>query len=392
MKKIILLLFAVALLCGCSQLSDYSSHTNAPTAVISPTPIDAPIIESTPMSTSDLYRFVQEEYPAEWSEDLYEGNKLICIIDAEVDWRSGPYMRYVIERRPFDEEEMTNILRLFSNDPELTVPAKKQKLNFNVDGTEATASWDDKSFGVGLTYGTGWIMQPERWVMQGDAYPGEPTGTTLDNVRITSDEAAAKSIEFLSEAGIEGFTLTYYEKSRLISGQLPITIYCEGWELWFIREYPQYIPYSLSKIQKNQLLSLPSIEKTAPIAQEFIKLFVTEDGCISLTWYSPTVKVDEEYVREPLLSFDQVKEVIRDYLDRGIENAPKKREDAIWVYSIKLTYAITEHPSDRNRAVLIPVWLAEYSTEARHSDGELPFLLCINAVTGERIDPFYYAG
>ena len=50
-------------------------------------------------------------------------------------------------------------------------------------------------------YGAYSGVQPESWVMAGEAYPGEPKGTTLQNVKLTQAEAAPRRRRSSSRRG-----------------------------------------------------------------------------------------------------------------------------------------------------------------------------------------------
>lgn len=65
-------------------------------------------------------------------------------------------------------------------------------------------------------------------MIAGEAYPGEPKGTTLDNVKISQQEAYEMVNSFLDEVGIENMGIAEAEKARLL---LDITFetVSEGW-------------------------------------------------------------------------------------------------------------------------------------------------------------------
>ena len=67
-------------------------------------------------------------------------------------------------------------------------------------------------------YGAYSGVQPESWVMAGEAYPGEPKGTTLQNVKLTQAEAEAAAEAFLEQAGLTYLGLAGAEKARVLQG------------------------------------------------------------------------------------------------------------------------------------------------------------------------------
>ena len=61
--------------------------------------------------------------------------------------------------------------------------------------------------------------QAESMVMDGEAYPGEPAGTTLQNVKISQEEAEAAAEAFLEHAGLAYLGLAEAEKARILLGE-----------------------------------------------------------------------------------------------------------------------------------------------------------------------------
>ena len=83
--------------------------------------------------------------------------------------------------------------------------------------------------------------QAESMVMDGEAYPGEPAGTTLQNVKISQEEAEAAAEAFLEHAGLAYLGLAEAEKARILQSTTYETL-SEGWQLTYARSDGGCIP------------------------------------------------------------------------------------------------------------------------------------------------------
>lgn len=88
------------------------------------------------------------------------------------------------------------------------------------------------------------IVQPEKWVVSGNAYPGEPVGTTIDNVNISQDNAVDTIERTLESLGISNFSITEIDKARSLHNFTYETL-STGWRIILCRNDGNSIPFDL---------------------------------------------------------------------------------------------------------------------------------------------------
>lgn len=325
----------------------------------------------------DPATFVQEEYPEYWREEIRDGEKVLCTVDAKVEYMPGPYKIYTVEKAPFTKGDAVRILRAFADDsdfPEFAFPGEGF---FEFNGTGISYFFNGRL--IQLTF----AEEDTEPVVQEEFAINKEAGR-FTNINITESAAKQTAEEFLEKIGAEGFVFAKSEKARMVHRGV---VDSEGWEMYFVRDYKGYMPYSLYLYNQNSKLSLQT-PACAPYLTDTIILYITEDGCMDMVWWDPVITAYESYEEEPLLSFAEITERLRTLLERGADPAPRSKKDMIKVTELRLTYAGFKDPRDPNKMILRPVWIAAYTTEKREEAPWPHSVLCIDAVTGEMVNPF----
>jgi len=238
-----------------------------------------------------------------------------------------------------------------------------------------------------LWYG---IVQPESWVIAGDAYPGEPKGTTLDNVKITQQEAYETVNSFLDEAGIENMGIAEAEKARLIDGMTYTTI-SEGWEITLSRIDGDSVPIYIDN-QPSGILYQRAEEYVQRWYPEVIKIYADEKGVNTFEWRYPIEIVEALNQNVLVLDFDDIKERVLEYIKYGFSyNVERRKEDSIEltdqkieINKIVLTNVMIPVKDETDYQMLVPAWIIYYSQKigamTKYS------FIAVNAIDGSSID------
>lgn len=234
-----------------------------------------------------------------------------------------------------------------------------------------------------LKYG---IVQPESWVKAGDAYPGEPAGTTLDNVKISQQEANEIVKSFLDEAGIENMGIAESEKARMLLDMTYETI-SEGWYISLSRNDGGSVPIYIDN-QPSGILYQRSEDYVQRWYPEVIKIYVDETGIRTFEWRYPVEVMEVLNQNVLVLSFDEIKERILEYIKLGFSYTIKQHKDLtdqkIEVNKIVLTNVMIPIKDELDYQMLAPAWIIYYTQEVGVST--ISSFIAVNAIDGSSID------
>lgn len=237
------------------------------------------------------------------------------------------------------------------------------------------------------TYFPRGITQPENWVMDGEAYPGEPKGTTLQNVKLTQEEAEAAAKAFLEQAGLTYLGLAEAEKARILQGSTYETL-SEGWQLTYARSDGGCIPVYYSNQQTGYLYQRS--EDYAPRwYPETLRIYVDENGIQSVNWQFPLEIVETMNENVLLLEFDEIKGQITQAIELGYAYMSEKmggsRQHEVTVTSVVLTNVLVPMRDTVDYQMLVPAWLVFYRQQMGAAE-PLTTFIAVNAVDGSTID------
>lgn len=236
-------------------------------------------------------------------------------------------------------------------------------------------------------YGAYSIIQPESWVIGGEAYPDEPAGTTLQNVKISQEEAEAAAEAFLEHAGLVYLGLAEAEKARILQSTTYETL-SEGWQLTYARSDGGCIPVYYFNQQSGYLYQRS--EDYAPRwYPEALRLYVDENGIQCVNWRFPLEIVETMNENVLLLEFDEIKEQITKAIELGYAYMSEKmggsRQHEVTVNRIVLTNVLVPMRDTVDYQMLVPAWLVFYQQQMGSAE-PLTAFIAVNAVDGSTID------
>ena len=236
-------------------------------------------------------------------------------------------------------------------------------------------------------YGAYSGVQPESWVMAGEAYPGEPKGTTLQNVKLTQAEAEAMAQAFLEQAGLTYLGLAEAEKARILQ-DITFETLSEGWQLIYVRSDGGCIPVYYYNQQTGYLYQRS--EDYAPRwYPEALRLYVDENGIQSFEWSRPLEIVETMNENVLLLEFDEIREQITQAIAHGYAYMSEKMGGsgnyAVTVNRIVLTNVLVPMRDTVEYQMLVPAWLVFYQQQMGAAE-PLTAFIAVNAVDGSTID------
>lgn len=367
-----------------------------------------------------------------------------CIIDAKISVANSEIPVFEIERRSFQEDEVLTMTQYFSNDAiqfantsntkkdiELELISARRGMYQIIDGKEGFYPYegqdayialleekllsanehetfkDISNFNVhfpmdctfitseksktyffadhGMFYMTTakhGIVQPEKWVVSGNAYPGEPVGTTIDNVNISQDNAVDTIERTLESLGISNFSITEIDKARSLHNFTYETL-STGWRIILCRNDGNSIPFDLRSTNSVGFLKYSdSSQYSATWIPERIIIYVSSKGIESFEWTSPMriTKILNENV--PVLDFDQIKNRIREIVTYGCSWKEDTTSSSTLVISeVALSHVMIPKINDQKVRLLAPVWIVYYT-----ADDDIETVFGINAIDGSVAD------
>ena len=311
--------------------------------------------------------------------------------------RKGSYAVYdgVGVWEPYDgqEEDIARLEQELQNTPEETfgpvpdtVPLDPPYTYALPDGGRVRVQVSQDSL-YATAYGVYSIVQPENWVMDGEAYPGEPAGTTLKNVKLTQAEAEAMAQAFLEQAGLTYLGLAEAEKARILQ-DITFETLSEGWQLIYVRSDGGCIPVYYYNQQTGYLYQRS--EDYAPRwYPEALRLYVDENGIQSFEWSRPLEIVETMNENVLLLEFDEIREQITQAIAHGYAYMSEKMGGsgnyAVTVNRIVLTNVLVPMLDTVEYQMLVPAWLVFYQQQMGAAE-PLTAFIAVNAVDGSTID------
>lgn len=256
------------------------------------------------------------------------------------------------------------------------------------DGSRVHVRADSKRFSIRpLKYG---IVQPESWVIEGDAYPGEPVGTTLGSVKISQQEAYEMVETFLEEVGIENMGIAEAEKARLLVDITYKTI-SEGWQVMLSRNDGDSVPVYIDN-QPSGVLYNPAEEYIQRWYPEAIRIYVDETGVKTFEWAYPVEVVEVLNENVLVLDFDTIKKRALEYVKFGFSYKVQRLKEEnielpdqkIEVYKIVLTNVMIPIKDDPEYQMLAPAWIIYYSEQIGVATRSS--FIVVNAIDGSSID------
>ena len=228
--------------------------------------------------------------------------------------------------------------------------------------------------------------QPESWVLQGEAIPGEK-GHSLDQMRLGREEAIDAAEEWISRLNRDDLSLAYCGKAREVDSFTYET--WEGYELYYISSMRGCIPELYASLSDSSALHFTQVSKdmmyATPWQQEYIHLLVTDEGVVSWAWNDPKEIVATANENIQLMPFDEVQSSIRKLFEYGLDGV---QNHTVYIKRIVLAAAITQVPDQGEEAFLVPAWFVLMTDSWSPSSWKELDVLIVNAIDGTFISRF----
>lgn len=227
-------------------------------------------------------------------------------------------------------------------------------------------------------------VQPERWVLQGDATPGEAKHA-LENIIISEEDAITEADAIIAALGRNDFQLALAEKARAIE-DYSYASHGEGYLLTYVSCTEGSYPVDYSNFGHGELpFSLSPDTYVAAWQQEQISMFITEDGLLYFDWQDPKTVVNTANENAVLLPFDEIQNCIRELLSMGLRVDDNSVKDDALITRVALGAAIQQIPNQGDEAFLVPAWVITYNTNKGKRLFMTDSVFMINALDGLNI-------
>lgn len=328
--------------------------------------------------TNSLSGINEKDLKWEYSFGL---DSLTCKINALIEYNSIPIKIYSVQYDAFNLEDIKVYLQYFD------IPIDNIN-SIPIEGNYTTKAGDNAYIMLSENYisvqlGTLGIVQLEDWVVVGNAYPGEPSGTLLLNIKIKQDEAEKIAEQVVTTLNINNVTLSEATKARIIApDNHTIT---EGWYLSYVFNVGS-IPFDIAYASPYGDMLFQPGKYTAPWSPQRLDLFIDHEGVKYFRFCDrlKTISMDDT----ELMPLDEIKSKIIGYFKEGYQNTHLSEEDAPTIIRITLSHSLIKGQKD-GEGILVPAWIVYFTTPYYKKNYLLPAALCINAIDGSRIDPFY---
>jgi len=338
-----------------------------------------------------------------WKETFTAGNAFSVTVDEVMEVHTAaPYMVYEYENLNFSEELAGRVINtVIGNGTKVSLIDDESSLDGDqphgtylcedINGQEwKTVIGTDRYMSISGYGDRERTLQSESMVMAGDAYPGEPKGTTLDNVKISYEDAKKIADNALRNIGIYNMGISSYEKARVISGERH-TVLGEGWHIEYHHNDGNRQPFEIDGGQSVMYnIPLDELEEQKVLPKERISLFIDENGIQLFSWSCPTDFTGGILSVQPTISFEQLKEKIKAGFDEVAKAFPDVSSPC-YVTDISLVNCPVMSDRGAEKQYLIPTWVVEcifaenYDPSINYAKG----YLCFSAIDGTPINHLF---
>ena len=227
-------------------------------------------------------------------------------------------------------------------------------------------------------------VEPELWVQQEYRLPGGER-LSLENIKITEEEAVAMGDAFVEKLGRDDLALALCEKARSIDGLTRETFF-EGYQLTYVPAINGSVPCYFDRYSDSPDLSFTQEQAAFSEGwwQESLVLAVSEEGVQSMFWDNPKEIVNTANENVTLLPFDEIQDHIRRLLKNSLRGGGSFGD--LIFERMMLSTALCRLPDQPAEALLVPVWAILLTTEHDREQYLEPNLLLINALDGTYIN------
>lgn len=233
-------------------------------------------------------------------------------------------------------------------------------------------------------------IQLENWVLQGDATPGERSHP-LENIQISEQDAIAAGNQVIKRLGRDGKMALAFSRKARATESYTYRVLGEGYLLTYVQNTPGAIAFDYRNYMDSNVLAFTQKQDAYAeyLPQEWIEIFITENGVLSFAWGDPKEIVNTANSNVVLLPFDQIQESIRNLITYGVSGYDNTTNDdfgALLISRITLGASIQQVPDQGDEAFLVPTWMVTLTTETDQAQNIDLAVLMINALDGTYVN------
>ena len=243
-----------------------------------------------------------------------------------------------------------------------------------------------RSVTVGRQPLTDYNVQTESVVIAGDAYIGEPKGTTLDNVKISREEAVQIAQEVINSLGLSNVELYSCEKARAINHSHKTLT--EGWRLDYVYRYGEL---TSNYTEVSRTIYKPFERFVEPLRCDQLSMFVDETGIVRYDSTTPSFTMATIKDTRVPLTFEETKTSIKTVIEdlaQSLQGYPSEYE--LNILNISLRSCIVQSEYNSHTGYMIPTWMVEMTFGNRPKEEMMNYSqLFISAIDGTQISDRY---
>lgn len=368
------------------------------------------------------------EWPAQWSEKI-ELKKMVCNINSEVTIKEKYVPEtYICKQEPFSASDIDTIVDYFTESAVGMAELTRTKRDIleeikdieiliqrgEIDALEGESYISDLQKELAITpeeefsapYSITflpciylYLNNDNQRIYVGADTSGIQVNIGHNNMVIRHDnqnypefygehtldmqDAINMALPILNDLNID---LTYVNgEPAVIQNALGETI-TQGWYLTFAPSTENGIPIDLYGCAS--LVNNSKYDYSAPWFAESAFMFIDESGVRQFAWYD-RMNIIKQKKTNSLLSFEEIKNELKKYIKyclqwtEDVDIGDLEYE----FYELKLTNILVPVKDDPNLAAFTPAWVL-YANEKRGSHISGPYILCLDATNGKRLDPF----
>lgn len=232
---------------------------------------------------------------------------------------------------------------------------------------------------------------PENYISHGLDYSGaggqEPVPD--NDVTITQEEAEAKAEEFLSQIGVEGFSV--YEGGLFNESlEMNLNYYRTCYILRYCRDIEGCLLMQESGVKHQEGWESEDNYNKQFWPAETIEFHITDAGIVTFTWNAPLEIIETVVDNSSLKTFDEVKSTFEKMITVTKATEDEGVETKINIDKVTLSYSRISEKDSFDTGLIVPVW-AFRGNDTMYYDGYptetyYEAQMCINAIDGSVID------
>lgn len=158
------------------------------------------------------------------------------------------------------------------------------------------------------------VQQPESWVVEGDAFEGEPAGTQITGIAVSEEDAIAVSDRLMQEFELGSYAIAKVEKARFVT-DFTHSVVSKGYEITYARSDGSLpVTYGTVELEVHNREKKDSEGFSRPWTEETVTVYVDETGVRSVSWHYPNAEPTLVNENVSILPFDEIQDFIRIHL------------------------------------------------------------------------------